>query len=354
MVSLKNYAITFCVALVIFGLLALFLAPIAVNSLGGSAEEGVNAELETGDAEGEDPERKPIDLSNIKGQSFTVLLLGVDYLPDALNDYDSVFDSSVVNYGEKTLGDGSLLSDDDIPKSSLTYQKYRKTTCDTIMVVQFNRERQSVTAISIPSNTRVMIDGNNVSLGRVLPKKGITFFREKVQALTGVKIDHYMLLTPKLFVNTINALGGVPFDVPQDMFYEDPVEDMTIDLKQGRQTLTGSAALAMLRYVGYADGDLGRMKLARSFIHNILSQMDAFCATVSPADRFATLIPFIYSDLNASIFAEEQDLIFCYKDFVKEELTYPGQQVTLGSETYYEPDVASATAMFAEYRLDND
>lgn len=351
MTSLKNFAITFCIALVLFGVIALILSPMAVRGLGGTtSDEEVPVGADTQEAE-QSGEKKKIDLSGVKGESFTALLIGVDYLPDSRDNYNAVFDSSVVSYGEPQIGSGSLLSEEDIADKYLTYNKQRVTTCDSIMLVQFNRERQAVSAISIPGNTRVLLDGNNVSLGRVLPKKGIAFFCEKIEALTGLHVDHYMLLTPKLFVNVINTLGGVPFEVPQDMYYEDPVEKLEISISQGKQTLSGQTALSMLRYVGYADGDLGRMKLARTFVHSLFSQLNYFTASASAADRFSAIIPFIYSDMHLEDFLAVQDLVFCYDDFVKEELTYPGQQVTLANESYYEPDVATATEMFLEYRL---
>ena len=44
------------------------------------------------------------------------------------------------------------------------------------------------------------------------------------------------------------ALAQMEFDVPVDMQYDDPWQDLHIDLKAGRQKLNGQQAVQLLRY----------------------------------------------------------------------------------------------------------
>ena len=80
-----------------------------------------------------------------------------------------------------------------------------------------------------------------------------------VADIIGYRPDGYMLITLDAFVDIVDLMGGVEFDVPMDMFYEDSSQDLFIDLKEGKQTLDGYAAMGLVRFrKGYYDQDLGR------------------------------------------------------------------------------------------------
>lgn len=53
-----------------------------------------------------------------------------------------------------------------------------------------------------------------------------------------------MLIDLDVFVDLVDKMGGVKFDVPCDMDYSDPAQDLTIDLKAGMQRLNGEQARA--------------------------------------------------------------------------------------------------------------
>ena len=101
--SLKNFSITFVIALLIFGLLALFLTPFAVQSFQGGLLTDKQTEQPTPDADEQvnNQTQTDTDLSNINGSSFTILIAGVDYLPDSYA-YISTFASSY-SYGQSTI-----------------------------------------------------------------------------------------------------------------------------------------------------------------------------------------------------------------------------------------------------------
>lgn len=74
-------------------------------------------------------------------------------------------------------------------------------------------------------------------------------------------------------MDVVNLMGGVEFDVPMDMFYEDPSQDLYIDLKEGKQKLDGYEAMGLVRFrKGYADQDLGRVDVQRQFLSACMDQ----------------------------------------------------------------------------------
>ena len=82
-----------------------------------------------------------------------------------------------------------------------------------------------------------------------------------------------MLVSLDAFVDIVDLMGGIEFDVPMDMFYEDPSQDLYIDLKAGLQKLDGYEAMGLVRFrKGYVDQDLGRVDIQRQFISACMDQ----------------------------------------------------------------------------------
>ena len=72
----------------------------------------------------------------------------------------------------------------------------------------------------------------------------------------------------------VDAMGGVWFDVPRDMYYSDPLQNLYINQKAGYRLLTGDDAMQVLRFRdganGYKDGDLGRIKTQQAFLKEVV------------------------------------------------------------------------------------
>jgi len=139
---------------------------------------------------------------------------------------------------------------------------------DTIIVVRYNKETQQVSLISIPRDTRVNIPGYgytkiNAAIGK---KEGIALAMKTVSNFLGIPIHHYIKVDFKGVEKIVDIMGGIKMNVPSDMDYEDPVQDLYIHIKKGIQVLNGEKALHFLRYrSGYADQDLGRIKAQQEF-----------------------------------------------------------------------------------------
>ena len=84
----------------------------------------------------------------------------------------------------------------------------------------------------------------------------------------------------------VDAIGGVYFEVPFDMYYNDLSQNFKIDLKAGYQKLDGDQAMQLIRYrhnsigdtgridssYGYANGDLGRIETQQAFLKAVIQQ----------------------------------------------------------------------------------
>ncbi|MFA7637280.1 MAG: LCP family protein [Monoglobales bacterium] len=143
---------------------------------------------------------------------------------------------------------------------------------DVLMVGFINGENKTVDVISIPRDTQVKIGKKiyKINSAYAIGQEEQTI--ETVEKLLDVRIDGYVKFSFDTFRETIDALGGVEFDVPQDMFYEDPYQDLYIDLKAGPQHLNGEQAEGLVRYRRYPTGDEGRIAVQQSFIKEIIKQ----------------------------------------------------------------------------------
>ena len=156
---------------------------------------------------------------------------------------------------------------------------------DTILVVKYSPKNQTVAMMSIPRDTFV---GTNEESATPYYKINAWYQEnpqmtlDAVNRLTGLKIKNYITVDTKAFRDLVNCIGGVYFDVPIDMDYEDYSQDLFIHLKAGYQLLNGEQAEGVVRFrhnsdwssypSEYGDNDLGRMRTQREFIKAVLSQ----------------------------------------------------------------------------------
>ncbi len=153
-----------------------------------------------------------------------------------------------------------------------------ESLADTIMVASYNLDTDTVNILSIPRDTRMYIGSRyqKINASRAISKsgqkKGINGTIEAVTRLTGIPINYYVEFTFKAFRETIDALGGVEFDVPQNMNYEDPYQDLYIHLKKGMQTLDGEKAEQFVRFRRYPMGDIDRVSAQQAFMKALVEQ----------------------------------------------------------------------------------
>lgn len=128
------------------------------------------------------------------------------------------------------------------------------TRTDTMMLLYLNAREQAITLVSLPRDTLTHTSsGSDAKLNSAYGRndggqEGMEALLDYVSDIIGYRPDGYMLITLDAFVDVVNLMGGVEFDVPMDMFYEDPSQDLYIDLKEGKQKLDGYEAMGLVRF----------------------------------------------------------------------------------------------------------
>lgn len=146
---------------------------------------------------------------------------------------------------------------------------------DTMMLAAYDVPNQSLSIMSLPRDTYVELNGRNVLLNTVYTRsgsgdRGVKALKQEVSELTGVYPDYYVVIQWEAFGELVDAIDGVWYDVPRDMYYWDPTQDLLIDVKKGPQLLNGDKAMQVVRFRegrnGYVDGDLGRIRTQQGFM----------------------------------------------------------------------------------------
>ncbi len=162
---------------------------------------------------------------------------------------------------------------------------------DVMMLVSVDGAGGLVNILQIPRDTFVNRDvaGYNVTRvngiyaaaynacaarGKERERAAMEALCERLGSAFCVAIDRYVLMDTAAFVKIIDAVGGVEYDIPRDMRYEDPAQGLSINLTAGRHLLSGAAAEQFVRYrAGYATGDIGRVEAREGFFTAMFSQI---------------------------------------------------------------------------------
>lgn len=158
---------------------------------------------------------------------------------------------------------------------------------DTIMVMSYNPSNQKATLLSIPRDTYT---GTNPSNATAYEKINALYNRkhrpdetlQAVNKITGLNIPYYVVVKTDSLIKLVDVIGGVTFDVPIDMDYDDESQDLHIHLKKGEQILDGDKAEQLVRFrhnnnyttypLEYGDNDTGRMRTQREFMMQVMKQ----------------------------------------------------------------------------------
>ena len=159
---------------------------------------------------------------------------------------------------------------------------------DTMLLASYDVTNQKATVMSIPRDTMVNIPYDIKRINAVYNyggggEKGIRALYKEISQLVGFAPDYQVIVEWEAVGKIVDAMGGVYFDVPRDMNYEDPVQDLSIHQTKGYRLLSGDDAMQVLRYrhdnrkngkmLGYPDGDLGRIKTQQGLLKAMIEQL---------------------------------------------------------------------------------
>ena len=205
---------------------------------------------------------------------------------------------------------------------------------DVMMIVNFNYREGSMAVLQIPRDTYVEFGS---SYGRLntfmkikrqaaynadptlsqteLTKAGVKGVADELEKSLCIQIDGYAIINLEGFRNVIDIIGGVYMDVPYDMHYEDPDQDLYIHIKKGPQTLNGAKSEQFVRFRSdYIQGDIGRVNAQKIFLTALFKQLQQ-SLTISTIPKLAEqAMRYVTTDLTVD------EIVFYAKELMSVEL----------------------------------
>lgn len=160
-----------------------------------------------------------------------------------------------------------------------------QTNTDTMLVGTLDVKDKWLHVVSIPRDTLVNVPWPVKKLNTVYAfstmsykgweyENGMDGLKRAVSDIMGYEPDCWALVDVEAFEKLVDAIGGVYYDVPMDMNYSAPDQDLYIDIKAGYQWLSGAEALKVMRFrSGYATADIGRIETQQDFLKSVAKQM---------------------------------------------------------------------------------
>lgn len=157
---------------------------------------------------------------------------------------------------------------------------------DTIMLLHVPKNG-TTSLISIPRDTYVKIPGHDAGkINSAFAYGGAPLLVKTVEALTKMKVDHYVEVGFAGVREVVDAVGGVRLCLDYDV--NDSKSHLT--WKAGCHTVSGKKALAFSR-MRYSDpeGDIGRAKRQRQVIAAVSAKLKDTTLLVKPGTQIALI-----------------------------------------------------------------
>lgn len=226
---------------------------------------------------------------------------------------------------------------------------------DVMMVASFVSTTGQINLLSIPRDTYISYKGEQLTELRKInshapthmkansvyaytKSSGIEFLKSTLENLLGIKIDYYIKVDLDAFKHIVDAVGGIYFDVPAGgLKYNDPTQDLYINLKEGRQLLDGNDAEGLVRFrKGYARQDLQRVEVQQQFIKEFISQVLTKETIMSNLGEIVlSLIKYVETDFGVTDFPKYINSIPNISPEKMQTQTLPGYPQTIDNLSYY-------------------
>ena len=254
--------------------------------------------------------------------------------------------------------------DDGIFTFLLVGRDHESNSTDTIILGKVDTVNHGIECVNIPRDTLINISWGSTpkKINAVYPgytnsgKSGIEGLRSHIMKLTGFDVDCYAVVNLKVVEDVINEVGGVYFDVPIDMDYDDGAQHFHVHLQKGYQLLNGYEALGVFRYRygnngnTYPGGDLERIGVQQDLMKSIASQMLSLGNIPNLPNIIDNIVSNVETDLSAANIAYfARQFLKCSADSINFHTAPVANGCDLNGVSYVSLDVNGWLEMVNDY-----
>ena len=226
---------------------------------------------------------------------------------------------------------------------------------DVIMLFNFNPGLSRLNILSIARDTRVFSRGRYSKINALYSAGKEGLVASEIRQITGLQAQYYITLDFKGFRKLIDSLGGVTFNVPFRMDYDDPDQDLHIHLDKGVQLLNGNRAEQLVRYrkgnnpgEGYTDGDIGRIQMQQEFLTALFKQKLSLKYASRVDDVSRILTEYVKTNISIADITHYMGWILKMEPEDVRTFTLPGKSDYIGGVWYYNRDEGRTSDMINE------
>ena len=221
---------------------------------------------------------------------------------------------------------------------------------DTMIVGMMDVKNHVINCVSLPRDTLVNVSWKVKKINSLYYGTDgvgdVDRLMDGIKNIFGYSIDQYAVVNLEAFSKLVDAVGGIYYDVPFDMQYYDPAQNLDINIKAGYQLLDGENALKVVRFrlgvdengnARYPMGDIDRIKTQQDFLMTAAKQM----LTLGNIPNIGTAAEIFEEYVNTSLTAG--NIAWYAKEFLKVSsdninfMTLPGDySCTINGTSYVE------------------
>ena len=168
---------------------------------------------------------------------------------------------------------------------------------DMLMVAHLDFAKNTISLLSIPRDTRVLVPGRGITkINAAHQVGGPALSKKVVESTFGIQSGKYLALDFEGFEQAINTLGGVDLVVDKKMDYDDNWGHLHIHLRPGLQHLDGQQAMGFVRF-RHSDSDLLRTRRQQALLAALKTKLRSPEALAQIGPVLAAIDKHIDSDL---------------------------------------------------------
>lgn len=174
---------------------------------------------------------------------------------------------------------------------------------DTMMVVSIDPEMKQLHLLSVLRDTFVNIENKgDWKINAAYRFGGPQLSMKTISELIGQPIHYYLSIDFEGFIQLIDAIGGIDFEVEKDMRYFDPTDkpEYNIDLKKGLQHLDGNKALQYVRFRYDRLSDYTRTERQREFLKAVADKLKSTTTLINLPNTLNKLAPYLETNMDLS------------------------------------------------------
>ena len=161
---------------------------------------------------------------------------------------------------------------------------------DTNILVSLDAKNDTIQCVSIPRDTLVNVKRKVKKINAAYNLGGTKQLAAEISDTLGIPVDFTVQVNLKGFVALVDKIGGVDFEIPINMNYDDPLQGLSIHFKKGMKHLDGADAIKVVRFrhnndgSGYGTEDIGRIGTQQAFLKAVAKQT----LTLSNVDKISS------------------------------------------------------------------